>query len=75
MINYDKVIAFLERENPNATVVYRFKQAYHTFSKTGEWHPQLSGAYRRLADVRWSLIDDTSGHLGYGLSSLFDCHN
>ena len=38
MINYDEVIAFLERENPDTEVVSRFKQAYHTFSKTGEWH-------------------------------------
>ncbi|MYB93504.1 RNA methyltransferase [Candidatus Poribacteria bacterium] len=38
MINYDEVIAFLEKENPDATVVSHFKQAYHTFSKTGEWH-------------------------------------
>ena len=38
MINYDEVIAFLERENPDAAVVSHFKQAYHTFAKTGEWH-------------------------------------
>ena len=39
MINYDKVIAFLEKENPDTTAVSRFKQAYQTFSKTGKWHP------------------------------------
>ncbi|RKU19691.1 RNA methyltransferase [Candidatus Poribacteria bacterium] len=38
MINYDTVIAFLERKNPDAEVVSCFKQAYQTFSKTGEWH-------------------------------------
>ena len=39
MINYDEVIAFLEKENPDAEVISHFKQAYHTFSETGEWHP------------------------------------
>ena len=38
MINYDKIIAFLEKENPHVETISRFKQAYHTFSKTGEWH-------------------------------------
>lgn len=38
-VNYDKVIAFLEKENPNGEVVSCFKQAYYTFSKTGKWHP------------------------------------
>jgi TrmH family RNA methyltransferase len=39
MINYDEVIAFLEKENPDAEVISHFKQAYHTFFETGEWHP------------------------------------
>ena len=54
MINYDKVIAFLERENPDATVVSRFKQAYHTFSKTGEWHQSyqvLTAGWQKLDGV------------------------
>lgn len=39
MIDYDKVVDFLEREHLNANVVSRFKQAYHTFRETGKWHP------------------------------------
>ena len=39
MIDYDKVVDFLERENLNANVVARFKQAYHTFRETGKWQP------------------------------------
>ena len=39
MINYDEVIAFLEKEKPHTDVVSRFKQAYHTFCKTGKWQP------------------------------------
>ena len=54
MINYDKVIAFLERENPDAIGVSRFKQAYHTFSKTGEWHQSyqvLTAGWQKLDGV------------------------
>ena len=54
MINYDKVIAFLERENSDAEVVFRFKQAYHTFSKTGEWHrgyQVLTAGWQKLDGV------------------------
>ena len=54
MINYDKVIAFLERENPDAEAVSRFKQAYHTFSKTGEWHRTyqvLTAGWQKLDGV------------------------
>ena len=39
MTNYDHVIAFLEKENPDAEVISRFKQAYRTFRETGAWHP------------------------------------
>ena len=39
MIDYDKVVDFLEREHLNANMVSRFKQAYQTFGETGEWHP------------------------------------
>ena len=39
MINYDKVIAFLEKAHPNVDAVSRFKAAYQTFSKTGKWQP------------------------------------
>ena len=63
MINYDKVIAFLERENPNATVVSRFKQAYHTFSKTGEWHPNyqvLTAGWQTFDGI---LLMTPNGHL------------
>ena len=54
MINYHEVIAFLERENPDAEVVSRFKQAYHTFSKTGEWHRTyqvLTAGWQKLDGV------------------------
>lgn len=54
MINYDEVIAFLERENPDAEVVSHFKQAYHTFSKTGEWHRPyqvLTAGWQKLDGV------------------------
>ena len=54
MINYDKVIAFLERENPDVEVVSRFKQAYYTFSKTGEWHQSyqvLTAGWQKLNGV------------------------
>ena len=39
MLNYDKLIAFLEIADPNAAELLHFKQAYHSYSKTGEWHP------------------------------------
>lgn len=39
MINYDEVIAFLEKENMDTDVVARFKQAYQTFCETGKWQP------------------------------------
>ena len=39
MIDYDKIIAFLEKENPETDAVSRFKQAYHTFCKTSTWDP------------------------------------
>ena len=39
MINYDELIAFLEKENSDTDAVSRFKQAYDTFCKTGTWYP------------------------------------
>ena len=54
MINYDQVIAFLERENPDPEVVSCFKQAYHTFSETDEWHPTfqvLTTGWQKLNGV------------------------
>ena len=54
MINYDKVIAFLEKENPDTEIVSRFKQAYHTFADTGEWDPPyqvLTAGWRKLDGV------------------------
>jgi TrmH family RNA methyltransferase len=50
--NYDKVIAFLEREHPDAEAVSRFKQAYHTFSKTGEWHSNY-----QVLTTGWDKLD------------------
>ena len=62
MINYDKVIAFLEKENPDATVVSHFKQAYHTFSKTGEWHQNyqvLTAGWQKFDGVLLMTQGDT----------------
>ena len=39
MTHYDKVITFLEKENSDADAVFRFKEAYDTFCKTGKWYP------------------------------------
>ena len=39
MINYDEIIAFLEKESSDVDAVSRFKQAYDTFCQTGTWHP------------------------------------
>ena len=52
MINYDEMIAFLEKESSDADAVYRFKQAYHTFCKTGTWHP----AYQVFV-TGWQQLD------------------
>ena len=54
MINYDEVIAFLERENPDAEAISHFKQAYQKFLETGEWHPPyqvLTTGWQTLAGV------------------------
>ena len=52
MINYDKVIAFLEKESSDTDAVSRFKQAYDTFCQTGEWHP----AYQVFV-TGWQQLD------------------
>ena len=52
MINYDEIIAFLEKENSDADAVSRFKQAYYTFCKTGTWHP----AYKVFV-TGWQRLD------------------
>ena len=52
MINYDQVIAFLERKNPDAEAVSRFKQAYHSFSETGEWSPSY-----QVLTTGWQKLD------------------
>ena len=38
MINYDQVIAFLEKESSDTNVVSDFKDAYQRFRHTGIWH-------------------------------------
>lgn len=61
MINYDKVIAFLERENLDTQVISRFKNAYHTFSKTGEWHQSyqvLTAGWQKLDGVLLMTPED-----------------
>ena len=52
MINYDEVIAFLEKEYSDVAAVTRFKQAYHTFCKTGIWQP----AYE-VSVAGWQQLD------------------
>ena len=52
MINYDEVIAFLEKESSDADVVARFKQAYQTFCETGKWQP----AYE-VCVAGWQQLD------------------
>ena len=52
MINYDKIIAFLEKENAEADAVSRFKQAYDTFCKTDTWSP----AYKVFV-AGWQQLD------------------
>ena len=37
MVNYNKLIAFLEKVNPNTEEVLHFKKAYHSYTKTGKW--------------------------------------
>ena len=62
MINYDEIIAFLEKENSDADAVSRFKQAYHTFSKTGTWHPAYEvfvTGWQRLEGVMLLEPEDT----------------
>ena len=63
MINYDQVIAFLEREHPDTEEVSRFKQAYDTFSQTGEWHPSyqvLTTGWQKLDGVLLMTPEDTN---------------
>ena len=63
MINYDKVIAFLEKEGLDADAVSRFKQAYHTFCKTGEWSPAYQvfvTGWQQLDGVMLLEPEDTS---------------
>lgn len=52
MINYDDVIAFLEKEYTDVDAVTRFKQAYRTFRETGEWQP----AYE-VSVAGWQHLD------------------
>ena len=52
MINYDEVIAFLEKEYPDVDAVTHFKQAYYTFCATGKWQP----AYE-VSVAGWQQLD------------------
>ena len=52
MINYNEIIAFLEKKNADADAVSRFKEAYHTFCKTGTWSP----AYQVFV-TGWQRLD------------------
>ena len=71
MINYDEVIAFLEKEKLDTDVVSCFKQAYHTFCKTGKWQPayevyvagwqQLDGVM--LLEPKHTMDYDSQVHL------------
>ena len=42
----------MERENSDTEVVSRFKEAYQTFSKTGNWHPNY-----RVITSGWQKLD------------------
>ena len=52
MINYDEIIAFLEKKNFDVDAVTRFKEAYYTFCKTGTWSP----AYQVFV-TGWQQLD------------------
>ena len=52
MTNYDKIIAFLERENADTEVVSHLKEAYRIFSKTGAWH-----SHYRVITSGWQKLD------------------
>ena len=62
MINYDKVIAFLEKESSETDAVSRFKQAYYTFCETGTWSPAYQvfvTGWQRLDGVMLLEPEDT----------------
>ena len=68
MTNYDQVIAFLEREHPDTETVSRFKQAYATFSETGEWHPPyqvLTTGWQKLNGVLLMTPGDAGAYRVY----------
>ena len=62
MTHYDKAIAFLEKESSDADTISRFKQAYHTFCKTGTWQPAYEvfvTGWQQLDGVMLLEPDDT----------------
>ena len=64
MINYDKVIAFLEKEHPNVDAVSCFKAAYQTFCKTDKWQPAYEvfvAGWQQLEGVMLLEPEDTVG--------------
>ena len=65
MINYDEIIAFLEKESSDVDAVSRFKQAYDTFCQTGTWHP----AYQIFV-TGWQQLD---GVMLLEPMDTFDC--
>jgi len=40
LINHDKLIAFIEKQNLHAEEIDQFKQAYENYTKTGKWQPE-----------------------------------
>lgn len=52
MMNYNEIIAFLEKKEFDAETVSRFQQAYYTFCETGTWSP----AYRVFV-TGWQRLD------------------
>ncbi len=52
MINYGKVISFLEKVDPNSEEVKDFLQSYDTYKRTGNWQPEY-----QIFTSEWISLD------------------
>ena len=52
MINYEKVITFLDRLKLDTEEVHQFKQAYHNWTKTGKWKPTF-----KVLTSKWLTLE------------------
>jgi len=52
LINYEKVISFLVKVDPNSEDVRNFVQSYDTYKRTGEWQPEY-----QVFTSEWITID------------------